>query len=54
MSRQILREGWVRYIRMDDEQKEEFRDMLGLYTDDDIKDHHDPEHPFVLDLGGEG
>ena len=22
--------------------------------DQDLKDHLDPEHPFVLDIGGEG
>ena len=30
MSRQILREGWFRYIRMDDEQKEEYRADITL------------------------
>mgnify|MGYP003139661570 FL=1 len=54
MNDQLVREGWFRYIRMNDEEKERFRDLLGLYKDDDIKDHNDPRHPFNLDIGGEG
>ena len=54
MNEQLIRETWYRYIRMNDEEKENFRDMHGLHKDDDIKDHNDPEHPFRLDIGGEG
>ena len=54
MNSDIVREAWFRYIRMSDEEKESFRNMLGLHEDDDIKDHNDPDHPFNLDLGGEG
>ena len=51
---QIVREAWFRYIRMNDEEKEKLRDMLGLHQDDDMEDHNDPDHPFRLDIGGEG
>ena len=54
LSSQKLREVWYRYIALSDEEKEEFRDNLGLHTDDNIEDHNNPEHPFRLDLGGEG
>ena len=48
------REAWYRYIRLNNEEQEKFRNMLGLSKDDDLKDHNDPDHPFQLDIGGEG
>tara|TARA_R110002020_G_scaffold438168_1_gene648584 strand:+ start:1493 stop:1657 length:165 start_codon:yes stop_codon:yes gene_type:complete len=54
MNDQLVREAWYRYIRMNDEEREKFRHMHGLYKDHDIEDHNDPQHPFRLDIGGEG
>ena len=47
------REAWYRYIRLNNEEQEKFRNMLGLSKDNDLEDHHDPDHPFQLDIGGE-
>ena len=54
MNDQLVREAWYRYIRMNDKEKEEFRNVLGLHKDHDIEDHNNPQHPFHLDIGGEG
>ena len=56
MDYQSLRrkEAWNRYIGLNEEEKEKFRTMLGLRKDDDLTDHNDPDHPFQLDIGGEG
>jgi|TARA_R110000765_G_scaffold272297_1_gene371018 hypothetical protein len=54
MNYQLIRECWYRYIRMNDEERENFRRLLGLYEDYDIEDHNNSRHPFHLDIGGEG
>lgn len=54
MNDQLIRETWYRYLRMNDEEQERLRHMLGLYKDDDLQDHNNPRHPFTLDIGGEG
>jgi|TARA_R100000008_G_scaffold81018_1_gene63879 hypothetical protein len=54
LSSQKLREAWYRYVTLSSEEKEEFKDQLGLHADYDIVDHNDPNHPFGLDIGGEG
>jgi len=54
MTSQIVRECWFRYIRMSDEEIQYLRELLGLHKDEDLEHHLDPDHPFTLDIGGEG
>jgi hypothetical protein len=54
MTSQTVREAWFRYIRMSDEERLDFRELLDLHEDEDLIHHLDPNHPFTLEIGGEG